>query len=191
MISGQDEVPVIDTLHLAYYLFHYCRHDNERSGLRRDLLVSVARVLIHARGEVRRTGNLEVEAPTSSLAFVYLRSEMEIDPLAARTKVADLNRRQQRLLELTLACADELARYCLSSAPVALLSSLGYALHSLPALVRNGRFDATQFRFNFRVAAFAWPDLSVEMTKMLCELVEVSIDQAQEWISSTGFALKM
>ncbi|MDQ6719377.1 MAG: hypothetical protein M3003_01115 [Candidatus Dormibacteraeota bacterium] len=72
-----------------------------------------------------------------------------------------------------------------------MLRSLGYALHELPALVRSGEFDARLFSFNFRVAAYAWSDLSLGMRRVLCELAETSIERAEMLIAKDGFVIKM
>lgn len=111
--------------------------------------------------------------------------------LAPRHQVDGLPLEQQRLLELVRASTVELKRLCSANAPVAVMRSLGYALHVLPDLVLRGGYDANAFWFNFRIAASAWSNLSIEMRLVLCELAEISIDRAEERISKRGFTFKM
>jgi hypothetical protein len=181
----RDRVTVIESLEVAYATFQCLRYGNSRSQAMLDLLVQTLEA-------VERTGNVEVEVPTSSLATMDLQPRFTVDALATRHQVADLPTQQQRLLELMRASAVESQKLCSSNPPVAVMRSLGYALHALPALVRSGGYEAKTFRqFGFRVAAYAWSDLSVGMRRILCELADMSIDQAEKLIPQDGFVIKM
>jgi hypothetical protein len=176
---------------LAYEIFQGCRHD-DGSGARRNRLATLLDLLIYTWEEVDRTGNLEVEFLTSSLASFDLRPDYGVDALEPRHQVNGLPSEQQRLLELIRASTVELKRLCSANPPVAVTCSLGYALHELPDLVRDGGYEATFFlQWGFRVAAYAWSDLSIEMRQILCELAETSIDRAEKLITRDGFAVKI
>lgn len=74
----------------------------------------------------------------------------------------------------------------------AAIASLGYALHPLPALVKSGElFDPEGFRFCFRIAAFGWDDLSLEMREVLCGLVGIEPLDAQRRMAQEGFVIDM
>jgi hypothetical protein len=185
-IYSQEGRTVIDTMALAEEAFLFCRLGSRRAG-------PALKLLVQAFDGVDQTGYLEVEVSTSALASITpIVPSRTIDPLAQRQCVRDLPPEQQRILRLIRASVIELNQVCSSNPTQKVLQSVGYALHVLPDLVRRGGFDVNEFRgFNFRVAAYAWSNLSVAMRRVLCELANTSPDRVERLVVRDGFAIKI
>jgi Sigma-70 region 2 len=145
-------------------------------------------LLLYALHRVDQTGYLEVEVPASLFSGP---SWLRVAPLAPRHAVRHLPPERQRLLALLKESAVELHRLSLLNTQEKVLRKLGYALHVVPGLVRRGGFEAERFRFNFRVAEYAWSEISVEMRRILCELAGTSIDRVEQLMNIDRFTVKI
>lgn len=187
---------LIDSTKVAYEVFQACRQFGWRAEVPPDVL-DLMRALFdfldRTLEEVERCGALVVEVPASWLESIdpCYRESMGCDPDADRSPTDRLHPRGRQLLQLVRVAAGEFRRL-LSSGALGAVQSLGYTLHPLPELIREGeRFEPAHFGFCFRIAAFHWSALSPEMQQALCELARVEPSEVERLLDEEGFVVDM
>ena len=181
--ENQQLIPV-DSMRLAYETFQLCRYPGAATDIFLDLLIRTLE-------QVRLKDELITEIPESWLQEVNSSAteESEINPTADSVRLSGLPPKGRQLLSLIELGAKESRRLWASDSIIA-VRSLGYALHPIPGLVRfSERFDAEMFRFNFRIAAFCWTELSEEAKQVLCDTVRARREKVEQVYNQEGFAV--
>ena len=172
----------IDSMRLAYDTFQLCRYPGAATDVFLDLL-------IRTLDQVRLNDELITEIPESWLQEVNSSATEEINPTVDRVRLSGLPPKGRQLLSLIELGAEELRGLWASDSIIA-VRSIGYALHPIPGLVRlSERFDAEMFRFNFRIAAFCWTELSEEVKQALCHIVRAKREKVEQVYNKEGFAV--
>lgn len=177
---------LIDSRQLAYETFQGCRH----SWAGNEALFTL---LIPMLDEASEKGVLVLEVPESRIEALRPHERARIEQVLESEPLAfeGLTESSHRLLDLCHLAAVELKELWVAGAfgPV---RSLGYAMHPVPSLIASGeRFDPEQFQFNFRVAAYHWLELSLEIQRALAGAVGLGMDRADKLALSKGFAVKI
>jgi hypothetical protein len=69
------------------------------------------------------------------------------------------------------------------------VGNLGYALHNVPEYLRLGNFSRLGFEFCFRIAAYNWKELSADLQRALCRVMNIDVEKAERLIRLDGFAI--
>lgn len=187
---------LIDSTKVAYEVFQACRHFGWRTEVPPDvldLMRALFDLLDRTLDEVERCGALEVEVPDSwpDSVHPYYRGAVGGDPGADRSPTHRLHPQGLQLLQVVRVAAGEFRRL-LSSGAHGAIRSLGYALHPLADLIRDGeRFEPDLFGFCFRIAAFHWSALSPDMQQALCELARIEPSEVERLLGEEGFVVDM
>ena len=180
------ELVLVDNPLVAAAAIQGCRHLDPAAAILLDL---ATRTL----ARMRQFGTLVVEVPQAWIGRLPPHEQREVlrDPAGGRTPLGDLPERAHQLLSLVELGVVDLQRLVASGSPAA-VQSLGYALHPIPYLIRQSdEFDAVDYRFCFKIAAFVWSELSPGLQQALCELVDLERARAAVLIQTPGFAIDM
>ena len=106
-----------------------------------------------------------------------------------RYPTSELPADKRYLLAMLEYAAYEMLKLC-EAGSIRAIHSLGYALHPLCELVRKDEpVHPRLFRFNFRIAAAHWSELSEDMRQSLCDLAGYTIEDAERLITEEGFVI--
>jgi hypothetical protein len=179
----------MDALCRAYELLQAARHGQpgvELQGLCEQVRASLGQLNDGGVIQIRRD---ECSALPLLRFWRWMRGHRDLRTDAI--PVADLAPLTRRLLACLNLATEEIQRLCTADATVA-LNSLGYALHFIPELIREGRpFDPELFRFCLRIAAYRWSELSAPMQAMLAELAAMDKAEVDALACESGFAIDM
>jgi hypothetical protein len=140
---------------------------------------------------VRLAGALDVTVDEAWVTefFGALKNRMTGDQIRHPTGCTEVGPWNNQFFELIEASARDLT--CLwSQEAFNAVGNLGYALHNVPEYLRQpGRFSRQMFQFSFRIAVFNWKELSADLRRALCDVMNIDVEKAERLIRLDGFAI--
>ena len=171
----------VDSLKLAAETFDACRHGLPAAG-------ALLPALLVAMDASDADETLRPAVRDEKLAGLGEEARREI---AAAADGAPPYRARHPLWKFCRTGALELL--CLRrEGRTAALRSLGYALHPVPAALRDGeKLDPQRYELCFAVAAFAWDEYSEPLQAELARRLGLSLQEAAALAREEGFAVDM
>ncbi|HMY17133.1 MAG TPA: hypothetical protein PKA58_12495 [Polyangium sp.] len=175
---------LVDSIDLAYGTMLWCRYGGPESSEYLQQLVDVLQ-------QVQAQGCLVVEMPSEWMtsAKVPMFETFVRENTSRRYPTSELPADKRYLLAILEYAAHEMLTLC-KAGSIRTIHSLGYAFHPLCELVRKDEpVDPRLFRFNFRIAAAHWSELSQDMRQSLCDLAGYTVDDAERLLMEKGFVI--
>jgi hypothetical protein len=171
----------LDCPRLAAAAFQACRHLQDDTPRLLDVLVIV---LAQAQDEA----TLRPEVPERLVAGLaaQVRGEISVGAQEPAAFLAD-----QVLIGFCRTAALELQRLWREDRQDA-VRSLGYAMHPVPAMLRDGAdLDPDKYELCFAVAAYCWDDYEVSLRAELARQMDMELKEATRLAHEVDFAVDM
>src|SRR5258708_31128556 len=176
------ETTLIDTTDIMYGTFQSCRHALHHTGTALNLLAETLEM-------VKQQGMFVVEDSDEWVNKNNLQ-RLVVSPGDNTKQDNSLSPASERLFSLLYIGAQELQRLWALEAKQA-VRCLGYSFHFIPAILRTPEeFSPEGYMTCFRLIAYHWDQLSVEMRQAYCKILDLEFEVATKLATSPGYSFE-
>jgi hypothetical protein len=172
---------MLDTTNFMFEVFQSCRHALIRTGTALNLQLEIIEMMKHQQSYVIELPNNWIHSDDVDKRAIVTAAQPRILRILRRQSPPPLD---AKLFSLIYVSTHELNRLWGLGKKQA-VRRLGYALHNLPSLLRNpDHFDLESYVYSIRIAAWHWNELSVEMRRAFCEIMELEAEVTDSLVNS-------